>query len=132
MFECNAQRNMVHVIDPGDFFVDGEEISGMLGITAVVNKVILQPYETGIPSVVTAPYSLEVNVTDFLTPFGGALHRLAAQSFSSEASIWAAVIAELSIITAAVLLQVCLLGKSASKVETVMTNAQMRYEKKIN
>lgn len=132
MFECNAQRNMVHVIDPGDFFVDGEEISGMVGITAVVNKVILQPYETGIPSVVTAPYSLEVNVTDFLTPFGGALHRLAAQSFSSEASIWAAVIAELSIITAAVLLQVCLLGKSASKVETVMTNAQMRYEKKIN
>lgn len=130
MFECNPQRNMVNVVDPGSFFIDGEEIAGMPGITAVVSKVILQPYETGIPSVVTAPYSLEINATDFLTPFGGSLHRLAAQSFSSEASIWAAVIAEMSIICAAVLLQVCLLGKSATKVEAAMTNAQMKMDKK--
>ena len=132
MFMCDSNRNMLHVVDPGDYFVDGEEIVGLSvrGITAVVSKVFIQPYETGIPSVVTAPYSLEVNVSDLLTPFGGALHNLAIQSFSTEASIWAGVIVELSIIGAVVLLQVCLLSKSTEKMQTAMTNAQIRLSKK--
>jgi len=131
-FVCNAQRNMVHVTDPGDYFVDGEAIEGLPGLTAIVSKVMLQPYETAIPSVVVAPYSLEINVSDFLTPFGGTLHQLALQSFSTEASVWAGVIAELSIITAVVLLQVCLLAKSPLKVETAMTNAKIKMDEKKN
>ena len=132
MFECNAQRNMLHVVDPGDFFVDGEKILGLgsSGITAVVSKVYLQPYETAIPSTVTAPYALEVNVSDLLSPFGGTLHQLALQSFSTEASIWAGVIVEMSIIGAVVLLNVCLLSRPASQVETAMTNAEIRLAKK--
>ena len=110
--------------------MDGEEILGLGGITAVVSKVYLQPYDTAIPSVVTAPYSLEVNVTDLLAPFGGTIHQLAIQSFSTEASIWAGVIIEMSIIGAVVLLQVCLLSRPASQVETAMTKAEMRMAKK--
>lgn len=132
MFECSPERNMLHVIDPGDYFVDGEEIVGLgtSGISAVVSKVYLQPYDTAIPSVVTAPYSLEVNVTDLLAPFGGTIHQLAVQSFSTEASIWAGVIIEMSIIGAVVLLQVCLLSRPASQVETAMTKVSMRMAKK--
>jgi hypothetical protein len=120
---CNTVGDMVRVLDPGANFADKEPLAELPGLYAVVAKVVLQPESTAFPSVVIAPYALEINATSFLEPFGAHLHELAVQGFNSGPVVWAGVISELVIIFVAVLLQ-CFLYRNPVAVDAEFQEKQ--------
>jgi hypothetical protein len=109
---CNDAGDMVRVLDPGSNFVDREEFVDFPGLRALTSKYVLQPHRTAFPSIVIAPYSLGINATALLEPFGSHIHRVAVQGFDSGPVVWAGVITEVVFICVALLIQCCLCGRS--------------------
>ena len=100
------------MLDPGSNFVDREEFVDFPGLRALTSKYVLQPHRTAFPSTVIAPYSLGINATALLEPFGSHIHRVAVQGFDSGPVVWAGVITEVVFICVALFVQCCLCGRS--------------------